>query len=46
MEMRFLPAKEFVQSRHKMADPNPAFAKYLTDFEKSEMLAQLQKDIK
>ena len=45
MEMNFLSAKEFVQSCHKMADPNPTFAKFLADFEKSEVLVQLRKEL-
>ena len=41
----FNDAMSFVQSRHKMAQPNPMFIKRLQEFEKSDFLSQLKKEL-
>ena len=41
----FQAALQLVQSQRKMAEPNPAFRERLKDFEKSDVLKQLQSEL-
>ena len=43
--MSFQAALQLVQSRRKIAEPNPAFQERLKEFEKSDILKQLQSEL-
>ena len=41
----FTAALQLVQSRRKMAEPNPTFQERLKEFEKSDILKQLRSEL-